>query len=83
MKCNEITAEEFNKRFPIGIRVRYWPIRLYDGKLLGNPLETKTTSEAWNLCGTPCVRVEGKIGGVSLDHLEVREKPEVDVSEAK
>lgn len=32
---------------------------------------SKTRSAAWELCGTAVVKIEGRAGGVALDHLAV------------
>ena len=37
----------------------------------GDKLLTQTTSEAWDICGTPCVMVDGKSGGYDLSRIEV------------
>lgn len=58
--------EAFNKACPVGTRVRYFPI-------LGqsDSIESKTSSEAWDICGTACVKIEGKSGGVAIRNLQV------------
>lgn len=62
-----ITAEEFNRRYPVGTEVRYYET-IWDE----NTLSSKTRSEAWTLGhGEPVVLIEGKTGGVSLGHLEI------------
>jgi hypothetical protein len=61
-----ISASEFNRRYPVGSRFSYYPV-------VGVPdsEEVVTCSEAWQLFnGKAVVRVEGKIGGVSLHRLE-------------
>jgi len=60
-------ASEWNELYPVGTPVLYYPI-------LGEPEseETKTRSEAWELGhGEPVVKVEGRAGGVCLEHLRV------------
>lgn len=58
-------ANEWNQKYPIGTKVRYFPIR--EGQEFK---DTKTRSEAWELGhGALVVMIEGKSGGVSLDHL--------------
>jgi len=61
------TAADWNRRFPVGTPVRYFPARnRFDH------LETQTRSDAWTLGGGDAVvLVEGRSGGVSLDHLIV------------
>lgn len=59
-------ADDWNARYPVGTRVRYFPIA-------GEPAyeETCTRSKAWQLgSGHSVVKVEGRAGGVSLRHLE-------------
>ncbi len=61
-----ISASDFNRRFPVGSRFRYYPV-------VGVPdsEEVVTRSEAWHLfSGKAVVRVVGKIGGVSIYRLE-------------
>lgn len=66
-----MTATEWNDQFPIGTRVRYWPI-------IGSPGYTdhETRSEAWELGhGIAVVSLTGKSGGMALSHLHVLELP--------
>ena len=68
-KRKKMTAEEFNAKYPIGSLCHYFPIK-------GEPSHqvTKTRSEAWALGhGDVVVAVEGRTGGVLIDHLEMRE----------
>lgn len=60
------SAKDFNRRFPVGSRFRYFPVvGIPDGEVV------VTRSEAWHLQnGKAVVRVEGKIGGVSVYRLE-------------
>ena len=63
----EVTAEEFNKKYPIGTKVKYFPI-------LGckEVKECKTTSEAWNLGhNEPVVKLDIGAGGYYLSNIEV------------
>ncbi|WP_447886334.1 hypothetical protein [Serratia fonticola] len=62
----KISASEFNRRFPVGSRFCYYPVvGIPDGE------EVVTRSEAWPLRnGKVVVRVDGKIGGVSVQRLE-------------
>jgi hypothetical protein len=66
----KITAEEFNELYPEGTPVHAWPMTRAD-----DPLVTKTRSIAWDCCGTPIVKVEGKAGGIALTHIDLREVP--------
>jgi hypothetical protein len=72
----ELTAEQWNERYPIGT-----PVIAYPGfrpehpaaKTLGaRRLETRTRSRAWTLGhGTPVVSVDGYPGGISLEHIDL------------
>lgn len=62
-----MNATEFNKRHPIGTKVRYFPIK---GKK--EHIDTETRSEAWTLgSGHIVVSLKDKSGGVSIEHLEI------------
>lgn len=64
-----VFASEFNKRYPIGTKVKAWPLTLDD-----DPLLTITRGKAWELGdGTPVVSVEGYSGGIALTHIKVVE----------
>ncbi|SEL25181.1 hypothetical protein SAMN04487787_108122 [Kosakonia sacchari] len=61
-----LTATVFNQRFPVGSRFIYHPVP-------GMPEreEVITRSTAWHVRnGRLVVRVEGKIGGLSVNRLE-------------
>ncbi len=63
-----LTADQWNARHPAGTLVLAWP-----GTRDVEPLVTMTRSAAWPLGdGTPVVAVEGKAGGIHLDHVEPR-----------
>ena len=63
------TTESWNAAYPVGTRVRYWPVYPPQGI---PPVDTTTRSEAWMLGdGSVVVLVEGKSGGVHLSHVEV------------
>lgn len=64
-----LSAEEFNRRFPVGTAVIYRPI-------IGGSEQhrTRTRSTAWTLGnGAAVVAVEGFIGGMALEAIEVVE----------
>lgn len=66
-----MTAQQFNQQYPIGTAFKFFPI-------MGLPAfeETTTRSEAWALGhGAAVVKVEGRAGGVSIEHLELIEVP--------
>jgi hypothetical protein len=62
-----MTETEWNKKYPIGTKVRYRPVMGRD-----DHLDTRTRSFAWRMgCGEPVVSLVDVAGGVSLFHLEV------------
>jgi hypothetical protein len=67
------TAESWNAAYPVGTRVRYWPVYPPHGI---PPVDTTTRSEAWALGdGSAVVLIAGKSGGVWLSHVEVLPEP--------
>ena len=61
-----MTAEQWNAAHPAGTRVRYQPVKgieVFE--------ETKTRSDAWEICGHACVMIEGRTGGSAIDHMTV------------
>ncbi len=69
---HDLSAEEWNELYPVGVPVRYWPV-------LGDELyrDTITRGQAWTLGdGHSIVTIQGQPGGVSLRHLAVRLKGE-------
>ncbi|MFE7395673.1 hypothetical protein [Streptomyces sp. NPDC057557] len=68
----ELTAAEWNARYPVGT-----PVTAYPGARGESPLTTVTRSKAWTLSGhTPVVLVENYSGGIKLTHLDVIEVAE-------
>jgi hypothetical protein len=64
------TAESWNGAYPVGTRVRYWPV--WPPMVSFLPVETTTRSEAWTLGdGSVVVSLEGRSGGFCLSHIEV------------
>ncbi len=62
-----MNAETWNTRHPIGTAVRFYPVRGRDEHEV-----TKTRSVAWTLGhGDAVVAVEGRSGGVAIDHIIV------------
>lgn len=58
-------ASEFNKKYPVGTPVRYYP---YIGSLSST---TKTRSPAWDLPdGHTLVSVDGVSGGVNIENID-------------
>jgi hypothetical protein len=69
----DLTATQWNERFPIGTPVIAYPgVRPeYSGDGYTR-LETHTRSRAWNLGhGEPVVAVDGYAGGISLKHIDL------------
>ena len=64
-----MSAAEFNRRYPVGTAVRYWPwVRDGAGR------ESATRTPAWELgSGQAVVSVDGYSGGIHLAHVEVTE----------
>lgn len=63
-------SKEFNNAYPIGTKVKYYPI-------IGGDkfIEAKTRSEAWELgSGHTIVKIDGRPGGVSVEALELEKK---------
>lgn len=73
----DLTADQFNERFPVGTPVIAYPgVRPEYAATIGMSgvprLETCTRSRAWNLGhGEPVVAVDGYAGGISLDHVDI------------
>ncbi|MEV7599893.1 hypothetical protein AB0O91_21165 [Kitasatospora sp. NPDC089797] len=73
-----LTAAAWNDRYPAGT-----PVTAYPGVRPEHPagefctvLETRTRSAAWTLGhGEPVVAVDGYAGGISLEHIDLREEP--------
>jgi hypothetical protein len=61
-----MTADEWNEWYKPGQPVI---VRKDDG----SDLHTRTRSVAWDLCGTPVVKVEGIAGGYSLRRIRAQE----------
>lgn len=63
---SQLSAAEWNERFPIGT-----PVKAYPGTFDDPPLRTRTRSEAWELGhGDVVVKVEGHAGGICLSHVK-------------
>lgn len=70
---NNLTIEQFNKLYPIGTKVKYYPICTNRDDCL----ETETSSPAWELCsGTKVVCLKIGSGGYCFDNIEVIENNE-------
>ena len=66
MRKRKMTEEDASRMFPVGTKVKYFPIS--DEK---EYTETSILSEVWALGhGELVVRVKGITGGVAVAHLE-------------
>lgn len=69
----ELTAAEWNARYPVGTPVMAYP-GVRPDEFPGvecKQLNTRTTSKAWTLSGhTPVVVVDGYGGGIALTHVD-------------
>lgn len=62
-----LTAEEWNSRYPVGTKVKYYPVSNTPQFII-----TKTRSEAWTLAsGHNVVSIEGQSGGCFLRNIEI------------
>jgi len=61
---NARIIKEWNDYCPPGTEVK---VCLNDGSFL----YTETTSAAWDICGTPSVKVKGISGGYDLDRITI------------
>jgi DNA repair exonuclease SbcCD ATPase subunit len=74
----DITADEFNAKYPVGTPVKFWPgWRTVNGSPGGAeipPVISKTTTPAWEMPnGEHVVTCEGRSGGMWLQHVEIIE----------
>lgn len=65
--CNNLTIEQFNKLYPVGTKVRYYPIN----QVVDDWEETETDSEAYDMYGMKMVSLKRGRGGYSLDNIYV------------
>lgn len=62
-----MTIEQFAERAPIGTPCTYYPVKPFR---VEEALHTRIRSEPWALGhGQIMVKVEGKAGGVAIEHL--------------
>ena len=61
-----MNVEEFNKAAPVGSKVIY----IND---FGDHLHTSTRSEAWEMCGSGVVQIEGSSGCYDIDRIVIDE----------
>ena len=56
-----MTAFEFNAKYPVGTRVRYWPVLPREGERAQYDFtDTVTRTPAWEVGGQAVVSIEGK-----------------------
>ncbi|WP_444885035.1 hypothetical protein [Microbulbifer sp. PSTR4-B] len=60
-----MNTTEFNSQYPPGTPVIY-----VDD--FGKETRTHTRSIAWDVCGTPVVKIEDKAGGVALERIKIQ-----------
>ena len=65
--CNNLTIEQFNKLYPIGTKVKYYPVCT----IVDEWEEAKTDSEAYDMYGMKMVSLERGRGGYCLDNIYV------------
>lgn len=74
----DLTADQFNSKFPVGTPVIAYPLTRPEDKRPDyfERLETVTRTKAWTLGhGVPVVSVEGYAGGIALTHIDPRPTP--------
>lgn len=65
---NNLTIEQFNKLYPPGTEVKYYPVRSFKNEFI----LTTTTTPAWQLGhGAAVVGLAYGPGGYSFDNIEV------------
>lgn len=70
-------VEEFNRKFPIGTPVLYWP-----GSRKEHGFQSVTRTTAWYIGNQPCVSVSGYPGGISLSHIDVIDVEQIEYQQA-
>ncbi|HBN6266155.1 TPA: hypothetical protein L3N15_004136 [Vibrio parahaemolyticus] len=60
----EKDIEHAAKKFPLGTRVKYYPIMGLDNYVL-----TCIRSEPWECCGSIIIKISGRAGAVNVTHL--------------
>lgn len=61
-----LSADKFNQKYPVGTRFHYFSV-----KGIPDSVEVVTRTEAWALGhGAVVVSVNGRAGGLSIDHLK-------------
>ena len=63
----EMICAQFAAQAPIGTPCRYYPVKPFDAR---DAIDSKIRSEPWVLGhGAVVVAIEGKAGGVSIEHI--------------
>ncbi len=62
-----LTIEQFNSSYPVGTKVKYYPI--CDNE--SNYIETETSTEAYEICDEKMVGLAISHGGYSFSNIEV------------
>jgi hypothetical protein len=62
------TPTEAREKFPVGKRVRFFPVLTSD-RGLANYEDAEVRSDPWELGGQTVVKITGRAGGVSVAHL--------------
>lgn len=65
---NEQIIDLFNRAYPVGTTVRYWP-----GVKRGEGTKSRTISKASDMHGTPVVWIEGCTSCVARTHVDLEE----------
>lgn len=65
--CNNLTIKQFNELYPIGTKVRYYPVKT----ITDTWEETKTDSKAYMLGNMKMVSLDRGRGGYCLDNIFV------------
>ena len=72
-----LRIERWTEMYPVGTRVRYWPIRHDVGDMEAEHYDCRTRSGPWLLGGhTVVMQISGWSGCVALAHLEVLRETE-------
>lgn len=67
----------------IGQKVIYFEVMGDDGPK-SEPIQTKITSECWEVCGSMLVKIDGKSGGVDIQHIQlIPDGPKLELSQLR
>ncbi|GIC29822.1 hypothetical protein VCSRO147_0625 [Vibrio cholerae] len=65
-----LSIEQASIKFPVGAKVKYFPIRGID-----KCEECEVRSDPWMVCGETVIKVSGRAGCVSVNHLKPINQP--------